>query len=84
MIDTNKLEAIIADHDKAMRTDIASKITGDTPRSAGITRLITVEAIIGMFREEYKKGYIDAGLTSLDEQTDPAIMETGYRGEQDE
>ena len=40
----NKIEAIITDHNKAMRTDIASEITGGT-RSKAITDVITVKAL---------------------------------------
>ncbi len=44
-LDVNKLERIIADHNKEMRTDMASEITGGT-RSKSITDVITVKAIL--------------------------------------
>ena len=44
-LDVNKLEQIIADHNKEMRIDMASEITGGT-RSKSITDVITVKAIL--------------------------------------
>ena len=44
-LDMNMIEKIIADHNKAMRTDMASEIVGGT-RSKAITDVITVKAII--------------------------------------
>lgn len=44
-LDVNNLEQIIADHNKEMRTDMASEITGGT-RSKAITDVITVKAIL--------------------------------------
>ena len=44
-LNVNKLERIIADHNKEMRVDMASEITGGT-RSKSITDVITVEAIV--------------------------------------
>ena len=43
-LDMNMIEKIIADHNKAMRTDMASEIVGGT-RSKAITDVITVKAI---------------------------------------
>ena len=44
-LDVNKLEQIIAYHNKEMRADMASEITGGT-RSKSITDVITVKAIL--------------------------------------
>ena len=44
-LDVNKLERIVADHNKEMRADMASEITGGT-RSRAITDVITVKAIL--------------------------------------
>lgn len=44
-LDVNKLEQIIADHNKEMRADMASEITGGT-RSKAVTDMITVKAIL--------------------------------------
>ena len=50
-INVNKLEQIVADHNKAMRTDMASEITGGT-RSKSITDVITVRAILDWHNKE--------------------------------
>ena len=53
-LDVNKLERIIADHNKDMRTDMASEITGGT-RSKAITDVVTVKAILHWHKAEIAK-----------------------------
>ena len=53
-LDVNKLEQIIADHNKEMRTDMASEITGGT-RSKSITDVITVKAILDWHNKQIAK-----------------------------
>ncbi len=57
----NKLEAIISDHNKAMRTDMASEITGGS-RSYAITNVITVKALIGWHLQKCRS-YLPARAT---------------------
>lgn len=52
--DTNKIEKIIADHNKAMREDMASEIVGGS-RSKAITNIITVGAISQLISSEVEK-----------------------------
>ena len=51
-LDMNMIEKIIADHNKAMRTDMASEIVGGT-RSKAITDVITVKAIAAYITANY-------------------------------
>lgn len=51
VVDVNQLEAIIRDHNKAMRTDMASEIAGGN-RSAAITDVITVKALLHWHKKE--------------------------------
>ena len=53
-LDMNMIEKIIADHNKAMRTDMASEIVGGT-RSKAITDVITVKAIQAYTNAEIAK-----------------------------
>ena len=53
-LDVNKLEQIIADHNKEMRADMASEITGGT-RSKSITDVITVKAILDWNNKQIKE-----------------------------
>ena len=53
-LDINRIEEIIADHNKEMRTDMASEIVGGT-RSKAITDVITVKAIIAHTNAEIAK-----------------------------
>ena len=53
-LDVNKLEQIIADHNKEMRTDMASEITGGT-RSNAITDVITVKAILDWHNKQVEE-----------------------------
>ena len=53
-LDVNKLEQIIADHNKEMRTDMASEITGGT-RSKAITDVITVKAILDWHNKQVEE-----------------------------
>ena len=50
-LDINRIEGIIADHNRAMRADIASEIAGGT-RSKAITNVITVKAITAHINAE--------------------------------
>ena len=43
-LNMNQIEAIISDHNKEMRKDMAAEITGGT-RSASITNVVTAKAI---------------------------------------
>lgn len=69
----NKIEAIIADHNKAMRTDMASEITGGT-RSKAITDVITIKAIAALITqyadrreaEGVKRGVAEVSQVVLD------------------
>ena len=58
-LDVNKLEQIIADHNKEMRTDMASEITGGT-RSKAITDVITVKAILDWHNKQVKNAVVTA------------------------
>ena len=58
-LDVNKLEQIIADHNKEMRTDMASEITGGT-RSKAITDVITVKAILDWHNKQVKNAVATA------------------------
>ena len=51
-LDINRIEKIIADHNKDMRTDMASEIVGGT-RSKAITDVITVKAIAAYITANY-------------------------------
>ena len=53
-LDVNKLERIIADHNKEMRTDMASEITGGT-RSKAITDVITVKAVLDWHNKQVEE-----------------------------
>ena len=53
-LDVNKLEQIIADHNKEMRIDMASEITGGT-RSKSITDVITVKAILDWHNKQVEE-----------------------------
>jgi hypothetical protein len=53
-LDINRIEGIIADHNRAMRADIASEIAGGI-RSKAITDVITVKAIIAHTNAEIAK-----------------------------
>ena len=53
-LDVNKLEQIIADHNKEMRADMASEITGGT-RSKSITDVITVKAILDWHNKQVEE-----------------------------
>lgn len=50
-LDVNKLERIIADHNKEMRRDMASEITGGT-RSKSVTDVVTVKALLGWHNKQ--------------------------------
>ena len=58
-LDVNKLEQIIADHNKEMRADMASEITGGT-RSKSITDVITVKAILDWHNKQVKNAVVTA------------------------
>ena len=58
-LDVNKLEQIIADHNKEMRIDMASEITGGT-RSKAITDVITVKAILDWHNKQVKNAVATA------------------------
>ena len=58
-LDVNKLEQIIADHNKEMRVDMASEITGGT-RSKSITDVITVKAILDWHNKQVKNAVVTA------------------------
>lgn len=58
LINTNQIEAIIRDHNKAMREDMASEMVGGT-RSKAITDVITVKAIIALVNEAERRGRLD-------------------------
>ena len=62
-LDVNKLEQIIADHNKEMRADMASEITGGT-RSKSITDVITVKAILDWHNKQ-----VEAVLDRLESQS---------------
>lgn len=62
-IDTNKIERIIADHNKAMREDMASEIVGGS-RSKAITDVITVKAILSLLSHSNKRAEIEAAIKS--------------------
>lgn len=53
-LDVNKLERIIADHNKEMRRDMASEITGGT-RSKSVTDVVTVKALLGWHNKQETK-----------------------------
>ena len=63
-LNVNKLEQIIADHNKEMRADMASEITGGT-RSKAITDVITVKAILDWHNKQ-----IEEVLDRLDKETE--------------
>lgn len=63
-LDVNNLEQIIADHNKEMRTDMASEITGGT-RSKAITDVITVKAIL-----DWRNKQVEAVLDRLEQEQD--------------
>ena len=58
-LDVNKLEQIIADHNKEMRIDMASEITGGT-RSKSITDVITVKAILDWHNKQVENAVATA------------------------
>lgn len=64
---TQELEQIIADHNKEMRADMASEITGGT-RSKAITDVITVKAILGWHNKQ-----IEAKLAHISEYAENVI-----------
>lgn len=57
-LDINRIEEIIADHNKAMRADIASEIAGGI-RSKAITDVITVKAITAHTNAEIAKARLE-------------------------
>ena len=64
-LDINRIEGIIADHNRAMRADIASEIAGGT-RSKAITNVITVKAITAHINAEIAKAKLEAFDVAFD------------------
>ena len=62
---TNEIEAIISDHNKEMRKDIAAEITGGT-RSASITNVVTAKAVQAHINAEIAKAKLEAFDVAFD------------------